>query len=86
MSISLDDLKKVEFTGTTKSSQVSPGETLTAVFKVKEPDYVPPRVQLRARVDSRMFTGSFIAADLNEIETDENVISLALSRPLQLIK
>jgi len=86
MPISLDDLKKVELRGTTKSASISPDETLTAVFKVSEPDYVPPKVKLRARVDSNLFTGSFVAADLNEIESDANVVSLALSKALNLIE
>lgn len=86
MTISLDDLKKVELAGSTKSSPLAPGETVTAIFRVNQPDYVPSKVHVRARVDSNIFTGSFVAADLNEIESDAQVESIAISRPLKLIE
>jgi hypothetical protein len=86
MSILLDNLKSVELTDNIESPVISPDETLTAVFEVKEPDYVPQKVRLRARVDSKMFTGSFTAADLKDIESDANIVSLELSRPLRLIE
>jgi hypothetical protein len=87
MRISLDDLKKLELTGTTAARAVKfdPDEILTAIFKVKKSNYVPESVKLRARIDEQMFTGEFAARDLHEIESDDNVESIALSRPLRLI-
>jgi len=84
MGISLDNFKKVEFTGTARPEPISADRTLTAIFKVTEADYVPPKVHVRARIDSMMFTGSFVAGDLWELESDQRVISLAISRPLGL--
>ena len=85
MGITLDDFRKVEFTGITKPISIPDDRMVTAIFKVRERDYIPSKVQLRARIDSEMFTGSFIAADLREIDADDKVISIAISRPLELI-
>jgi hypothetical protein len=87
MRIKLDDLKKLELTGTTASSagDFEPGDILTAILKVKKSNYVPKKVKLRARIDEQMFTGEFAAGDLQKIESDKNVVSIALSRPLRRI-
>lgn len=87
MKISLDDLKKLELAGTTAASaaDINSDDTLTAIFKVKKHNYVPKRVKLRARVDGEMFTGEFTAGDLKAIESDQNVESVSVSRPLRSI-
>jgi hypothetical protein len=84
MGISLDNLEKIELTGTTSSS-IDQADILTAILRVKQPDYVPTGVTLRARIDENMFTGSFKAEDLKDIESDENVLSIAISRRLHRI-
>jgi hypothetical protein len=86
MGICLDDFGKVEFSGTIRPASIPDDQRVTAIFKVMEAHYVPKKVQLRARMDSEMFTGSFIAADLKEINADAKVISIAISRPLDLIE
>lgn len=84
MGISLDNLEKIELTGTASSS-IDQDDILTAILRVKQPDYVPAGVTLRARIDENMFTGNFKAEDLKDIGSDENVLSIAISRRLHRI-
>jgi hypothetical protein len=86
MKISLDELKVLESTETSAASSIDSDETLTAIFKVREPDYIPAGVMVRSRIDEYMFTGSFIASILPELDSDQNVKSVALSKPLQMIE
>ncbi|MGC2236793.1 MAG: hypothetical protein WA584_11570 [Pyrinomonadaceae bacterium] len=85
MGISLDNLEKVELTGTTASS-VKKGDTVTAIFKVKKANYVPDGVKPRARINAKIFTGSFKSDEVGKIESDENVESISLSQTLRMIK
>jgi len=85
MSISLDDLEKVELPRTASSS-IKGGDILTAIFKVKLANYVPDGVKQRARISTRLFTGSFKSEQLPKIESDENIESISLSKSLQMIK
>lgn len=86
MSISLDSLEKVELTGAAKSSSIKEDDTLTAIFKVKLPNYIPAGVNPRARISAKMFTGSFKSEQLKKLEADENVESVSLSRQLRMIE
>lgn len=65
---------------------LAPEEIVNAIVKVRRAEYVPPGVRLRARIDSRMFTASFAAGDLSRIESDPDVASVEISKPLDLIK
>jgi hypothetical protein len=85
MAISLEDLKKLEFSGKTLRKAFAPTDRLEAIMKVKVADYVPPRVTVRARIDPRMFTGAFLAADLPALEADPNVEVVSLAHPLPSI-
>ena len=87
MPYSLDELKKVEGGGRrARGVKRPPAQRLTAVFKVKEPNYVPAQVELRTRIDAEMFTGSFAAAVLPELEADEQVTQLSLAEPIQALE
>ena len=85
MKISLDDLDKLELASAPARQEINPDEDLTAIFKVNKSKYVPKCVKLRARIDPKRFTGSFTARHLKSIESDKNVISVALSKPLRMI-
>lgn len=86
MKISLADLKKVEHTGMARGAACRPEDTVSAIFKVKEPWYVPPTVRLRARIDATLFTGEMQADSLAQIEADPNVVSVSLAKPLRVIE
>lgn len=88
MKISLEDLEKVEFAGTTSlaANEIDQDETLTAIISVNEPDYVPPGVDVRSRIDSTMLTGSFLARSLKKLQSDPKVQSVSLARKLQQIE
>jgi hypothetical protein len=83
MKVSLDELKEAK---ATSEPDLAPGEIVNAIIKVKQENYVPPGVHLRARIDPCMFTASFAAGDFSKIESDPNVASVEISKPLNLIK
>ena len=89
MTISLDNLEKVELTGTTSlaaGDEIHPDDSLTAIIRVSEPDYVPEDVNVRARIDPTLITASFLARALEKLESDPKVESVSLSRKLQNMK
>jgi hypothetical protein len=88
MKISLEDLEKVEFAGTTSlaGNEIDQDETLTAIIRVNEPDYVPQGVDVRSRIDSTILTGSFLAKSLKKLQSDPKVQSVSLSRKLHKIE
>jgi hypothetical protein len=86
MKISLDDLEKVELTGTTSlaaGEEIDPEDSLTAIIRVSEPDYVPKEVKVRARIDPTLITASFLGKSLKALQSDPRVQSVSLSRRLQ---
>lgn len=80
----LSDLDKVE--AAPPSVLGAPTDPVTAIIRVAEPLYVPHHVQVRARVSPLIFTAQFPADALEEIEADEKVESISLSRPLRMIE
>jgi hypothetical protein len=88
MRIELDDLKKLELGGSTATAaeQFSPDDIVTAILKVKRRNYVPKEVKLRSRVDDLMFTGELAARELKKVESDNNVVSVAVSKRLRRIE
>ena len=86
MKISLDNLEKVELTGTTSlaaGDEIHPDDSLTAIIRVSEPDYVPQEVKVRSRIDSTLITASFLGKSLKKLQSDPKVESVSLSRRLQ---
>jgi len=88
MKISLDDLQKVEYTGTTSMAgdEIDPDDSLTAIIKVSEPHYVPEEVDVRSRIDPTLITASFKGKSLKNLQSDPKVESVSLSRKLQSIE
>ncbi len=80
--INLDELHKVE------SSSVIPfarktSDVVQAIIKVKETDYVPPCVRLRASIGPDIFTAEFKYDDLETLEQDPKVESVSISKELK---
>lgn len=80
--INLDELHKVE------ASSVFPlahktSDLVQAIIKVKEANYVPPCVHLRASIGSGIFTGEFKYEDLESLEQDPKVESVSISKNLK---
>ena len=59
--------------------------TVEAIIKVKEDDYVPPGVKVRARIDATMLTGEMPTSILPDLESDPKVASVSVSRRLRII-
>lgn len=85
MEIKPEHLRKLEVSSIKQDNASGPGEHIEAIFKVSKPDYVPPQVRLRSRVDATMFTGECPASALQQIESDPNVVSVAPSKKLRFI-
>ena len=92
MPIDLEHLKKLSELDKLESAPLSvlqtaaEGEMATAIVKVREPNYVPPKVRVRAQIHPTLFTAEFPVAVLGELQSDPKVQSVALSRPLKLIE
>jgi hypothetical protein len=59
------------------------GEEVAALMLVKRPHYVPPGVVLRARISDVLFTCSFDADKLPELEGDDLIQTISLPQPLR---
>ena len=62
-----------------------PKQRVEAIFKVVKPNYVPAFVKLRSRIDPQMFTGEVEYSRLNELNSDSDIVSVAVSKPLDLV-
>jgi len=78
----IERLPKVESAGALNQGV---GKVITAIVKVNTPGYVPEGVDVRARIDDTFFTGSLSMSDLERIQSDPQVASISVSRPLQMI-
>jgi len=59
------------------------GEHVHALLQVTIPNYVPPGVSVRSRIDSHLFTCSFLGDLLSQLEKDPVVQTIALSQPIR---
>ena len=64
--------------------RADPDEVVEAILKLKTAGYVPTGVDVRARPDATMITGTFRV--LEQIEADPNVLSVALSKRLRIVE
>ena len=83
MKIALNKPGKLELSGSTRDQEYQPDDVVEAVLKVCTPGYIPPQVTLRARIDTTMFTGEMPFRALEEIDSDPEVISVSISKPLR---
>ena len=60
-------------------------EQVEVIVKVKEADYVPSGVAVRAQVSPMLFTSVVPAGELARIEGDPKVQSVAVSSPLRTV-
>jgi hypothetical protein len=78
----LEDLRKLELSSRPHAGAVSDDTLVSAIVKVREANYVPSGVTIRARIDEMMFTASCRADQLRELEGDPRVVSVALTQRL----
>ena len=83
--IKLDDLHKVEATSVIPLAQ-NASDVIQAIIKVKEADYVPVSVHLRALIGPCIFTGELKYGDLESLERDPKVESVSISKKLKSAK
>lgn len=81
----LSEFERVESAPPSVLKTAASSERITAIIQVKEPNYVPERVRVRARIDPLLFTADLPTDLLGELEADHRVQSVALSRPQKLI-
>lgn len=86
MKIQIENLKKLESSSLPASPAREEDETFEAIIKVRKPDYVPPDVKVRAKIDPHMFTVEVAAKELAKLEEDPEVISVALGKKLRVIE
>ncbi|MGL4461932.1 MAG: hypothetical protein ACRDD1_11105 [Planctomycetia bacterium] len=80
--IKLDELHKVEASSVLPLAH-NPSDVVEAIIKVKEANYLPQSVRLRASIDSRIFTGEFKTEDLESLEQDPKVESVSICKGLK---
>ncbi len=85
MTLEPEKLGQLESSTPGDEADRSPDEAISAIFKVSEPDYVPPGIKLRGRIDAVMFTGEVPARRLREVESDPRVVSVTPSKTLGMI-
>lgn len=73
-------------TGYTSELDAPETSHLHAILKVKREGYVPRNVRLRERIDPTLFTADVEAQDLERLESDDEVSSVAISRPLDIVE
>ena len=59
---------------------------LRAIVKVNVDGYVPENVEVRQRIDDTMFTADFFSERLDQLEADDSVASVAVSKKLDTIE
>ena len=79
------DLGKLEAAEDRERTGLGPDVKVEAIIKVNREGYVPAGVSVRSRIDGQMFTGEFKAGVLQQIETDENVVSVSVAKRLRFI-
>jgi hypothetical protein len=80
--ISLDDLHKVEASSIITLAH-NASDVVQAIIKVKETNYVPECVRLRASIGPDIFTAEFKYDDLESLEQDPKVASVSISKDLK---
>ncbi len=62
----------------------APGDTsAAAIVKVRSADYVPPGIDLRARISPYLFTADVTEADLSRMQADDDVVSVSFARRIK---
>jgi hypothetical protein len=87
MSVDLKTFKKLEsLPAATLAGSRADNERLVVMVRLrdgaKQPSYILPR----AKMGPRILTGEIKASDLVRIESDPDIESVALSRPLPLVE
>lgn len=82
MAIRLDQLKKLEAASLRLDPVRHDSEEVELIVRVREPNYVPPALTVRARIDSCLFTCRVAAKVLVDLEHDPHVVSVSISKKL----
>ena len=85
MKLNLDDLKKLE-SSTVRSLALDPQAQVEAIVKVRRADYVPKNVRVRSQIDSHLFTCEIPTAQLQALQDDPNVESVAINKKLRSVE
>ena len=86
MKITPEGSAKMELSRNKRGIEMRRQEVVEAIFKVTKSDYVPAGVRVRSRINATMFTGELRDASLESIKHDVNVVSVAVSKRLDLIE
>ena len=83
--IKLDSLQKLESSSVSKP-EIDDDKLVDAIIKVRDENYVPEGVKLRAKIDPYLFTCTILGANLSDLEQDPGVLSIALETQLRNIE
>jgi len=79
----LDDLRKLELGSQPPGNSLADDAEVSAIVKVRQPNYVPAGLTVRSRIDDKMFTVTCRAAALRDLDQDPLVESVALTQKLR---
>ena len=86
MAVDLKSLKKLEALPPAAMAG-APGDDdrFMVLVKLREGAKQPAYILSRAKMGAKIFTGEILAKDLMRIDSDPDIVSVSLSRPLPLI-
>ena len=71
---------------TSSQATLKPSDLVEVAVETEDEHYVPDKVDLRARIASRIFTGRTTRKNLDKLDKDPKVVSVDVGRPLHPIK
>ena len=80
--IKLEDLHKLESSSVIPLA-TNPSQVVQAIIQVKDADYVPKCVKVRASIGPHLLTADLLQSDLSVLERDPKVESISISKPLK---
>jgi hypothetical protein len=81
--IKLEDLHKLESSSVLPLA-TNPSQVVQAIIQVKDADYVPKGVKVRASISPHLLTADLLQGDLPALELDPKVESISISKRLKL--
>jgi hypothetical protein len=78
--------KKLVRSKVTGRAAANEGAAMSAIVNVREPGYQPAGVDIRKWIAADIFTANLLQPDLERLEKDSRVISVALNKPEQMIR
>jgi hypothetical protein len=69
-----------------EEKDVSPPRRVTGIVKVRTDHYCPANVEVRSKIDERLFTAEFSSDQLAALRSDPQIETVSVSQPIPLQK